>query len=43
MKLMVKAIIFALVLFAAPAFAQAPFYQGKTITIIASTAPGRHR
>ena len=30
----------ALVLFAAPAFAQAPFYQGKTITVIASTAPG---
>ena len=40
MKLTVKAIICALVLFAAPAFAQAPFYQGKTITIIASTAPG---
>lgn len=25
---------------AVPAFAQAPFYQGKTITVIATTAPG---
>ena len=40
MKLTVKAAMCALLLFAAPAFAQAPFYQGKTITVIASTAPG---
>jgi tripartite-type tricarboxylate transporter receptor subunit TctC len=39
-KLAVKTAMCTLVLFAAPAFAQAPFYQGKTITIIASTAPG---
>lgn len=40
MKLSVKAAICALLLFAVPAFAQAPFYQGKTITVIATTAPG---
>jgi tripartite-type tricarboxylate transporter receptor subunit TctC len=27
-------------IFAASAFSQAPFYQGKTVTMIASTAPG---
>ena len=40
MKLTVKAAMCALLLFAAPAFAQAPFYQGKTITVIATTSPG---
>jgi tripartite-type tricarboxylate transporter receptor subunit TctC len=39
MKLAVKAAACAL-LFALPAFAQAPFYQGKTIIVIATTAPG---
>jgi tripartite-type tricarboxylate transporter receptor subunit TctC len=32
--------LFALSLSAAAGFAQAPFYQGKTITMIVSTAPG---
>jgi len=32
--------LFASTLFAAAGFAQAPFYQGKTITMIVSTAPG---
>ena len=40
MKLTVKAAMCAQLLFAATAFAQAPFYQGKTVTVIASTAPG---
>ena len=40
MKLAVKAAVCALLLFALPAFAQAPFYQGKTITVIATTSPG---
>ncbi len=40
MKLAVKVSGWALLLFALPAFAQAPFYQGKTITVIATTAPG---
>ena len=40
MKLAVKAAMFGIVLFAPPAFAQAPFYQGKTITVIATTSPG---
>ena len=40
MKLGIKAAVGAFVFFAAPAFAQAPFYQGKTITVIATTAPG---
>jgi len=40
MKLAVKSAMCALLLFAAQAFAQAPFYQGKTITVIATTAPG---
>ena len=40
MKLAVKAAMCALLFFAAPAFAQAPFYQGKTITVIATTSPG---
>ena len=40
MKLTVKTAMCALLLFAATAFAQAPFYQGKTVTVIASTAPG---
>jgi tripartite-type tricarboxylate transporter receptor subunit TctC len=39
MKLTVAAAV-ALLLVAAPAFAQAPFYQGKTITMIATTSPG---
>ncbi|MGZ8433302.1 MAG: Bug family tripartite tricarboxylate transporter substrate binding protein [Candidatus Binatia bacterium] len=33
-------LVVAVMLLAAPAFAQAPFYQGKTITMVASTAPG---
>jgi tripartite-type tricarboxylate transporter receptor subunit TctC len=40
MKLTVKAATCALLFFAVPAFAQAPFYQGKTITVIATTSPG---
>ena len=40
MKLGIRAAVGAFVFFAAPAFAQAPFYQGKTITVIATTAPG---
>ncbi|MGH7853346.1 MAG: Bug family tripartite tricarboxylate transporter substrate binding protein [Candidatus Binatia bacterium] len=40
MKLAVKAAMCALLLFPVPAFAQAPFYQGKTITVIATTSPG---
>jgi len=40
MKSGIKAAMGALLLFAAPAFAQAPFYQGKTITVIATTSPG---
>ncbi len=35
-----SALVVAAMLLAAPAFAQAPFYQGKTITMVASTAPG---
>ena len=34
-----KSAMLALLL-AAPAYAQTPFYQGKTITVIATTAPG---
>ena len=40
MKQAVTSVIGALLFVAAPAFAQAPFYQGKTITVIATTAPG---
>lgn len=40
MRLRIKAAMSALLLFAAPAFAQTPFYQGKTITVIATTSPG---
>jgi tripartite-type tricarboxylate transporter receptor subunit TctC len=40
MKLSVKAAICGLAFFPGLAFAQAPFYQGKTITVIATTAPG---
>src|SRR5688572_3851022 len=40
MNLRVQATTCALLLSAAPAFAQAPFYQGKTITVIATTSPG---
>ena len=40
MKLAVEVAMCMLLFFAAPAFAQAPFYQGKTITVIATTAPG---
>jgi len=40
MKLAVKVAICALLIFPAEALAQAPFYQGKTITVIATTAPG---
>ncbi len=40
MKQAVKAAMCALLFFATPAFAQAPFYQGKTVTVLASTAPG---
>jgi tripartite-type tricarboxylate transporter receptor subunit TctC len=40
MKLAVKVAMCGLLLFAPPAFAQAPFYQGKTITVIATTSPG---
>ena len=40
MKLSVKGSMFAFLLCAAPAFAQTPFYQGKTITVIATTSPG---
>ena len=40
MILAVKAATCLLFLFSVPAFAQAPFYQGKTITVIATTAPG---
>ncbi len=32
--------LFALQMFAGAGSAQAPFYQGKTITMIVSTAPG---
>jgi tripartite-type tricarboxylate transporter receptor subunit TctC len=39
MKLTVAAAV-ALLLFAPSAHAQAPFYQGKTITVIATTSPG---
>jgi len=39
MKLLLKGAIFTL-FFAPSAFAQAPFYQGKTITVIATTSPG---
>jgi tripartite-type tricarboxylate transporter receptor subunit TctC len=35
-----SALVVAVMLLAAPAFAQLPFYQGKTITVVASTAPG---
>jgi tripartite-type tricarboxylate transporter receptor subunit TctC len=34
------AALFVPALFSAPALAQAPFYQGKTITVIATTSPG---
>jgi len=40
MKQAVTSVIGAVLFVAAPAFAQAPFYQGKTITVIATTAPG---
>ena len=40
MKQAVTSVIGALLFVAAPAFAQAPFYKGKTITVIATTAPG---
>ena len=39
MRLTINTALCALLL-AAPAYAQAPFYQGKTITVIATTAPG---
>src|ERR671912_2052391 len=32
--------LFAMHMFAGAGLAQAPFYQGKTITMVASTAPG---
>jgi tripartite-type tricarboxylate transporter receptor subunit TctC len=38
--LLAAALFSLIVLSTAPAFAQAPFYQGKTITVIATTAPG---
>lgn len=34
------ALITYILLSLSPAFAQAPFYQGKTLTVVASTAPG---
>jgi tripartite-type tricarboxylate transporter receptor subunit TctC len=34
------AVLCALILFSGSALAQTPFYQGKTITVIATTAPG---
>ena len=40
MQLAVKVAMGALLFFTAPAFPQAPFYQGKTITVIATTSPG---
>jgi tripartite-type tricarboxylate transporter receptor subunit TctC len=40
MKLGIKVTVGALLFFAPAAFAQAPFYQGKTITVIATTSPG---
>lgn len=40
MKLAVEVAMCTLLFFAEPASAQAPFYQGKTITVIATTAPG---
>ena len=40
MNLRVQVTTCALLLSAAPAFPQAPFYQGKTITVIATTSPG---
>ena len=40
MQLAVKVTMCALLFFTAQAFAQAPFYQGKTITVIATTSPG---
>ena len=40
MKLVVTAAMYAVLLIAVPAFAQAPFYQGKTVTVIATTSPG---
>ena len=40
MKQAVTSVIGAVLFVAAPVFAQAPFYQGKTITVIATTAPG---
>ncbi|HEX5021023.1 MAG TPA: hypothetical protein VFX54_10205 [Candidatus Binatia bacterium] len=40
MKQAVTSVIGAVLFVSVPAFAQAPFYQGKTITVIATTAPG---
>jgi tripartite-type tricarboxylate transporter receptor subunit TctC len=40
MKLAAQGAICAVLLFPLLAFAQTPFYQGKTITVIATTAPG---
>ena len=40
MKHAVTSVIGAVLFVSVPAFAQAPFYQGKTITVIATTAPG---
>jgi tripartite-type tricarboxylate transporter receptor subunit TctC len=40
MRLAVTTSLCGLLSFCSPAFAQAPFYQGKTITVIATTAPG---
>ena len=40
MKQAVTSVIGAVLFVSVPAFAQAPFYQGKTVTVIATTAPG---